>query len=197
MTSTKPKRRRWFRFSLRTFLVVVTVLAVWIGWYVNRAEKQRRAVKWVKENGGEVRYDFQLNGPEPIPEPGLGWFRDLIGIDYFADVLLVKLVSDEVIDLTPLRGLPKLTHLGLTGTQVSDLTPLSGLVNLENLWLYGKQVSDLTPLSGLVNLEYLDIQGTQVSVEDAERLQDALPNCVIYEVRPHQKVSGQDDLDRR
>jgi hypothetical protein len=30
MTSSAPPRRRWFRFSLRTLFVLVTVLCVWL-----------------------------------------------------------------------------------------------------------------------------------------------------------------------
>jgi len=34
MTTTpdKPKRRRWFRFSLRTMFVLLTILGVFLGW---------------------------------------------------------------------------------------------------------------------------------------------------------------------
>jgi hypothetical protein len=28
-----PPRRRWFRFSLRTLFVVVTLLGIWLGFY--------------------------------------------------------------------------------------------------------------------------------------------------------------------
>ena len=33
MTSPAPSRRRWFRLSLRTLFLVVTLLGVWLGLY--------------------------------------------------------------------------------------------------------------------------------------------------------------------
>jgi hypothetical protein len=56
-----PKRRRpWMQFGLRNFLVIVTILCLWLGWYLYRVERQRKAVRWVLENSGEVYYDYQF-----------------------------------------------------------------------------------------------------------------------------------------
>ena len=65
---SKPKRR-WFQFSLRTFLVLMTVFAVWFGWAMNKAREQRKAVAWVEELGGAVWYDYQVDedGRESTP----------------------------------------------------------------------------------------------------------------------------------
>ena len=42
----QPKRkRRWLRFSLRSFLIVVTILCVWMGWYVYRAQELHNAAR--------------------------------------------------------------------------------------------------------------------------------------------------------
>ena len=54
------KRRRWFRFSLRMLLVVVTVLCVWLGFKVNAARRQKEAVEAILKAGGQVSYDYQL-----------------------------------------------------------------------------------------------------------------------------------------
>jgi hypothetical protein len=35
--------RRWWRYSLRTLLVLFTLLAIWLGAWADRAIKQRRA----------------------------------------------------------------------------------------------------------------------------------------------------------
>ena len=133
--AAKPKRkRRWFRFSLKTFLVLVTlfcVLMAFLGALVYRVNKQREAVQWVKEHGGEIYYDYQwelsegvIDDPDP---PGPDWLRDLIGIDYFADVVFVDFDDTEIEDIESLRELTQLQILNLKGTQVSDLTPFMGM----------------------------------------------------------------------
>lgn len=37
-------RRRWLQFSLRSFLIVVTVGCLWLGWNVERATRRGREV---------------------------------------------------------------------------------------------------------------------------------------------------------
>ena len=79
----KPKRkrkRRWFRFSLKTFVVVLTVFCVWLGLLVYRVNKQRDAVQWVKEHGGRVYYDFEFKLPKGVyynaEPPSPEWLRE-------------------------------------------------------------------------------------------------------------------------
>jgi hypothetical protein len=47
--------RRWLRFSLRTMLVVVTLLGVWLGVKVEQARRQKRAVDTLKALGTSAR----------------------------------------------------------------------------------------------------------------------------------------------
>ena len=42
-----PSRRRWFRYSLRTFFVLVTLLGVWLGVQVKWIRDRREALQWV------------------------------------------------------------------------------------------------------------------------------------------------------
>ena len=55
----KPSRR-WFQYSLRSFLVLLAALAVWLGIVVNRAREQREAVKAIEAKHGTVYYDWEL-----------------------------------------------------------------------------------------------------------------------------------------
>ena len=68
MTDPKTRRRRYLRFSLRTFLVVLTLACVWFGWMGNLANRQRQAVAWVLEMGRSCR-------PSRPPRPQSGGFE--------------------------------------------------------------------------------------------------------------------------
>jgi hypothetical protein len=39
-----PQRRRWFRFSLRTFVGVFTAIAVWLGWNAHLVQRRKEFV---------------------------------------------------------------------------------------------------------------------------------------------------------
>jgi len=186
---------------------VVTILFVWIGWYVYQVERQRATVRWVEENGGSVLYDYAFdsrgdfldNAQPAVPK----WLLGMLDVNYFSSIVSVDFrkankVSDltpltgltrlefldlhdmPVSDLTPLVGLKNLEYLSIGNTQVSDLMPLAGLKNLEWLSLEDSKVSDLTPLAGLQNLKWLYLKGTQVSDEEIKKRQQALPHCWIH-----------------
>ena len=130
--TAKPKRR-WFQFSLKTFLLVMLLFAFGFAWLSHQAREQRKAVAWVKEMGGTVGYDYEAGdgdgdpfGTKVVHPPGPKWLRDILGIDFFDEVVVVALTSTPVSDLTPLAGLTSLRALNLDSTQVSDLMPLAG-----------------------------------------------------------------------
>lgn len=54
MTS-RPRIRRWFRFSIRGVLVAITVLAVLLGFKVEQVRRQQAVLAWVRQlNGGVI-----------------------------------------------------------------------------------------------------------------------------------------------
>ena len=57
----KVRRRRYFRFSLRALVIVVTALTVWIGLKANRANRQQHAVEKLRAAGGRIEYAHQFN----------------------------------------------------------------------------------------------------------------------------------------
>jgi len=61
MTSPAPPRRRWFRFSLRTFFVVLTLFCVWLGVQVKWIHDRHEALKSVHQAG----YDARSYKPAP------------------------------------------------------------------------------------------------------------------------------------
>ena len=180
----KPKRKRhWFRFSLKTLVLVLTVFGIWLGLLVHRVNKQKEAVQWVKDHGGWVRYDYEWEREKKSPiedaePPGPDWLRELIGIDYFTDVTLVGFHNATVEDIEPLGNLTQLQWLILTDTQVSDITPLRELTQLHVLYLIGTQVTDLDPLRELTQLQQIYLNRTQVS--DITPLRDLTQLQLLY-----------------
>ncbi len=182
MNDPKTRHRRYRQFSLRTFLVVLTLVCVWFGCLVNRSNRQRKAVAWVLEMRGSVQYDYEVDDagrylPDAKPTSP-EWLRGL-----YDQVVGVALRDTQVHDLTPLANLNSLQLLFLNNTQVHDLTPRGNLKNLQELYLADAQVSDLTPLANLKNLEELNLSNTQVSEEQITKLQQALPNCGCFYIK--------------
>ncbi len=90
--------RRWLQFSLRTFLIVLTVGCLWLGSKVERARKQREAVEAIEAVGGVVQYDWQGDiaswkciaefrlAPVATEPPTPKWLRVLVGDHWFQNV---------------------------------------------------------------------------------------------------------------
>ncbi len=204
---TQP-RRRILRISLRAFLMLLTVGCVWLGWKVNKAQKQRAAVAWVEEMGGIVVYDYQYEGRtflgSDVETPGPVWLTQLVGVDFLYSVKSViffgpstlsdisrladlggletlSLSDNSVDDLAPLAKLKSLRALSVGGTNITDLTPLANLSNLSHLTISNTSVSNFSPLTTLRNLTQLNVVGTPFGKQNQLMLQGALPRCnIIY-----------------
>src|SRR5262245_47882876 len=128
--------KRWLRFSLRTMLLLITVLCIWLGFQVNAARRQREAVAAILDAGGTVYYDYQvISRGVGLPRygfdlsrtpPGPEWLRKYIGGDYFCTAIVVDLHRPNIAngDLDQLgqqiTKLTKLRILSLNGTGISD-----------------------------------------------------------------------------
>lgn len=100
--SAKP-RRRWFRYSLRTLFVVMTIAAVWLGLTMKRIRDQERGVARILELDGYVRYDYQVDANGKV----------LIELN-------LNLTSVDDDGLTHLTGLTNLSYLFLSGPNVTN-----------------------------------------------------------------------------
>ena len=176
MTEPIKRRPKWLRFSLRTLLVVMTVLCVWLGWKVNAARRQKDAVEAITKAGGDVVFDYQiaLNPPgtpalfKVLPNalpPEPDWLRATIGDDYFRKVVAVNLQlrngqpSIAESDLKRLTNLPDLIDVGLVRVRVvSDGSNLQRQINDADL----ETVGQLSRLRMLV-VDHTDISGSGLS----------------------------------
>lgn len=185
----KPRRRRLLQFSLRSLLIFVLLVSIgmsWLGVKLERARRQREAVRVVRAAGGYAWYDYEWEdrfAEPPVP----GWLRGLVGDDFF-DVVAVTVWRGDFGDdeMIYLRRLTKLEMIGICYAQITDagLEYLEGLTNLTDLILTDTQITDagLKHLEGLTSLHSLDVRSNQVTPEGVANLQEALPECeIVYD----------------
>ena len=205
-TTTQPPKpkRRWYQFSLRTLLVVMTLACVafaWTGWRIQQARVNRdglaaaqKTVDTAIEKAAEERAAIMKLGgwlePKIIHRRPQTWlekvFFDSGGPDDPADDWILWAyggVSFGDADLKHFSTLTVLHVLTLDDSNVTDagLMHLKGLTDLESLFLDGTKVTDagLEHLKGLTSLLGLFLSDTEVTDEGVEKLQQALPNCTI------------------
>jgi hypothetical protein len=165
LSRLKPKRR-WMQFSIRTVLVLVTLIGVALSLWVVPAERQRRAVAAIEKLGGNVGY-VEPAWSKALPVTLFRWLPPYY-FDGIGSVFLdgKKNVTDA--GLAYLRGLTGLQQLYLSGeSQVTDagLVHLQGLTGLQILSLGDTQLTDagLAHLQGLTALHRLDLNNTQIT----------------------------------
>ncbi len=172
-------RRRWFRFSLRTLLVLIALFAIPLAWYVNRAERQRRVVKWLKDNNASAYYEFENDDFDAMYRDRSPWLQKWIPVDYLSTVRCIDIQPDasvsnldfgselpgvrklliwEDLDLSNIHAFANLQTLHILLERKSiDLSPLGRLSNLKELEIRAKSISELQALSGRSKLVELTI----------------------------------------
>jgi hypothetical protein len=174
--SSHPERvsrpwRRYLRFSVRTFIVVVLVVGGWLGWIARTARIQREEVAAITRGGGMVEYDYGFTCDKLLlPEqPGaLDRLFNAIGVDYFSNATVVYIgmlcTEEKMSHVTKLTALSSLS-LRITSPANGALAHLNGLTKLSELDLGFATIcdADLAHLEGLVDLSKLDLGVTDVT----------------------------------
>lgn len=172
-----------FRFKLKTLIVIVSCLSVWLALQTESARRQRNAVQAVEDYGGWVRYDYQYpsgnyssdNGFDANAVSGIpSWLIEFLGVDFFHRVVSANLcytdddgprLENENRNANALRTLRPLRHLRVlmvAGTQVTDET-MGELVKFPRLeclvvWdashLTDEGVSALARMTSLKRLQF-------------------------------------------
>jgi internalin A len=160
------KPRRWLRFSLATFLGVVTVVCLWLGWQSYVARHQKTTVELIQAVGGTVSYEQVVvkareraalkrsskGAPLPEEDPTPRERAEAaVGRDFFDSPIAVRFAanygrrpgSDEP-QVTPqlLARLASLTRLEIIDLSFNEsvtddsLAHLRDLTNLKTLYFY-------------------------------------------------------------
>jgi hypothetical protein len=175
-TSTRePLSRglRRLRFSLRSLMIVVTLVCAAAGLASNQANRQRRAIERIQAAHGTVYYDYQMDAKiaplhDDPPPPGPIWLRNVIGVHYFATAtaVTVNVASDEF--LSAAGELPHLKALRIfCDSKITDdgLAHLKRLTELQSLYLRGVHDKGMSNLSSMTRLQALFV--TQTDIGDA------------------------------
>src|SRR6478735_8985280 len=116
--------KKRLRLSLRVLMFFIVGFAVFLGWQVNVAHKQRDAVEAIKAYGGDVVYEPRFGPLEHVPV----WIRRSVGAELFEEVTGVNLsfVPSPTVKLdTPdvvshLAELPSVKSIVIQGRQANN-----------------------------------------------------------------------------
>jgi hypothetical protein len=179
-------RRRLLQFRLKTLLLVTAVLCVplaWVGVRMNQKRQERAVIAAIEWLGGIVKYEWQGKRADGVWQhdfwrtakpTGPHWIRQIVGDDFFTDVVYVGLspnghlpvgfhtmltpktdtdatVKDD--DLRLVGSFSKLEEVNLTNSEIDDagLVHLQRLANLRCLTLQSTNITD----GGLIHLRHL------------------------------------------
>ena len=177
-------RRRWYQFSLRTLLILMTLCAIplsWLGWKLEQGRRERAVIAWVERSGGVVYWNWKDESDWRYLPPA-SRFQEYPTRWFGPNVLAVYFYDTEVPNLSPLTRSRSVKCLGLRVGELGDLSPLTKLENLESLHLIDIRTTDLSPLAKLTNLKELDLHGPGVTYRQVRELAKKLPNCQIWYV---------------
>jgi hypothetical protein len=132
---SEVSKRRWFRFGLRSILLLVALVAVVLGYSVSRFARERQAVESILARGGKVKYFDDSYGIVHPERTVYAWFREFVGLRWPGIVYLEgRSVTDDVLrdEILPLRTV---TNIGLSGVKVTNegLAQLRPLGSLDRL----------------------------------------------------------------
>ena len=177
MFDLRAKMRKRFRFSLRSLMVVVTLLCVWMGYYLDAVRRQRQAVQAIRALNGRITYDYDLleeNGIEELKWKR--WMRSKLGAEYVAQVDQVWFTGREI---EPIG----MGHYAWPKSEIcdDDLELLENLPALTDLCLIHTHVTDrgVPHLKRLKSVKRLCVSGTRITPTGIAELRRALPHCVV------------------
>ncbi len=140
---------QWLRGSVRSLMLLVLMLAIWLAWITHCARVQHDAVAAIIKSGGQVVYDgnWDTGGGESDGFLRPKWLVDLIGIDYLSNVTEVSLnggAYDADPEMIHIGRLTRINKLIIRYSSITDagLRPLRSLKNLKQVFLRCAPICD-------------------------------------------------------
>lgn len=183
MVEERPTRRRWFQFSLRTFLLVTIFVGfggAWVGMQLQQKRRHESVVDAILKAGGAVDFSDAgeilawqewLFGSYAVKPVELTFSRQPQG-HFFGTIAAEpeKLSWEEGVNtaslLSQVEGM-NLISLNLDLTEITDaeLEHVKGFTSLKSLSLDNTQITDagLTHLKGIFGLERLSLRNTKIT----------------------------------
>ena len=208
-------RKYAIRFSIKAVLAVVAVLCLALMCFRHIAridQEQQKAISLIEQEGAFVAFDYNRGSLSNRVLARL--WRTLTGRDSLASVVTVQLSSHKVIDgsattpsdlsidfsdhdLALLAPFPDVEVLALGHTQISNcgILYLSQFANLRELHLDSTSIDDnaIVFLSAMKNLRILTLTHTDISDKGSKKLEEALPDTLIW--GPAEKGHGSQARD--
>ena len=167
---TEKHRGRWLSFSLRTMVLLLTVVCLFLGWIGPKwveAQREKAAVEMIAAAGAMIQYDYQDNwehgDPDPVPH-GAFVLRYLLGEHILSRATTVYFypgskpneAADILPELTQLRTVTFGTDVELTDASVEAL---AGCENLTKIWMASGVISanQLAILSRAKSIQHLNL----------------------------------------
>ena len=165
MATSKPRPRRWLRYSIRSLLLLVLALSIWLGWMANRAARQRHAAQALEQIGAKIFYEHSW--PNQFDKRVPAWVLNTIGEDWFYDVVGVSFSFPSFTDAELQAAMPHLHELSnlnvlfLDGTKLTDesMPRITECKTLTTLNLDSTRITNegLLKLKSLPHLQRLSI----------------------------------------
>ena len=169
----EQSNRSGFRFSLKSLLLLITLVAIGVGvlhqkWFV-AWQAQKEAVRQIRAAEDGQRGSFHY---EPVDD--LPWWKLKIGDWLGKDAVtrVVKLYAEgtgELMDISAWTGMPSVESVGFDRAIVEDLSALGSLRNLKTVYIFQAGARQrpgqvgLEVLGKLTRLESVEIISTQFS----------------------------------
>lgn len=180
----EPRRRLFrFRFGLRTLLLFVTAVAVWLSYETRRAQDQEALVARVHAMGGQC----QRTPREWIPLFMHGLLSESHG--HFVAMVSIEAMQAPTRESMFRRPLSRgLRDQLFEPADIEELLSMSAMGEVRKLQLAGTSVTDdvVDELAALGRLESITFNFTAVTEEAVRKFEASRPDCtVVYSTKPN------------